>query len=85
MAIMEGNGKSSKKKALVDRASTSSTEKRGNVNTIEMMRKERLQREQAERKREDILLNPELANQVSERDSRHANEGKYYNSGYSKR
>jgi hypothetical protein len=82
MAIMSKIGKfSTSKKTPVDRASS----RKGNGTSIEAMRAERLEREQAERKREALLLNPELANQIAERDARHANEGGYYNSGYTRR
>ncbi len=76
--------------SLVEKINKSSSKKTPVVssrkdNSIEAMRAERLERERQERKREDLLMNPELANQVSASDARHANEGGYYNSGYSRR
>jgi hypothetical protein len=92
MAIMQKIGKSKKDPVACSSSSKnrsvdtgSSSVKKGNDNSIERMRQERLQREQGERKREMLLINPELANQVADRDARHANEGGYYNSRYRKR
>ena len=52
--------------------------------SIDDLRKERLERETHERRREQILLNPSLAHQLSETDKRHKQEGRFYNSQFNR-